>query len=122
MIASIAFVLLGASVATTPCENLTTLKLTDATITSATVVPEGPPQPAAPRGAAGARGAGGGARGAGGGQRGAGGAVPAVPGNNAAPPAARGPAAPPANIPAHCKVVMVLKPTSDSLINMEMWL
>ena len=28
----------------------------------------------------------------------------------------------PANIPAHCRVQMVLKPTSDSLINMELWL
>ena len=30
--------------------------------------------------------------------------------------------APPANIPAHCRVQIVLKPTSDSLINMELWL
>src|SRR5439155_23578362 len=30
--------------------------------------------------------------------------------------------APPANIPAHCRIQMVLKPTSDSLINMELWL
>ena len=28
----------------------------------------------------------------------------------------------PAMIPAHCRVQIVLKPTSDSLINMEMWL
>ena len=25
-------------------------------------------------------------------------------------------------IPAHCRVQMVLKPTADSLINMELWL
>ena len=30
--------------------------------------------------------------------------------------------APPANIPAHCRVQLVLKPTDDSLINMELWL
>ena len=35
---------------------------------------------------------------------------------------ARGAGAPPANIPAHCRVQMVLKPTSDSLIKMELWL
>ena len=28
----------------------------------------------------------------------------------------------PATIPAHCRVQVVLKPSSDSLINMEMWL
>ena len=55
MIGSIAFVLLGAAAAATPCENLATLKLSDATITSAVVVPEGPPP---------ARGGGGGGGGA----------------------------------------------------------
>src|SRR5207249_11653319 len=71
------------------------LKLTDATITGAVIVPEGPPP---------ARGAGpGGARGG--------------PGQ---PPPART-SAPPANIPAHCRVQLTLKPTSDSLINMELW-
>src|SRR6059036_2021928 len=38
---------------------------------------------------------------------------------------ARGDAPPtiaPPNIPAHCRVRLVLKPTSDSLINMELWL
>src|SRR6266852_5152330 len=76
-----AFLLLAAATASaTPCESLATLKLSDATITSAVVVPEGPPP----------------ARGRGG--------------------------APPANIPSHCRVQMTLKPTSDSLINMELWL
>jgi hypothetical protein len=83
MFSGIAFVLLGVATATTPCENLTTLKLTNATITSAAVVPEGPP-PAPARGAGGA-----GARG------GRGGGAP------------RGPVAPPANIPAHCRVQIV---------------
>ena len=95
-----AFLLLAAAAAT-PCESLTTLKLADATVTSAVVVPEGPPP---------ARGAGpGGARGVQGG----------------APPVAQQPArggAPPANIPAHCRVQVTLKPTSDSLIKMELWL
>jgi feruloyl esterase len=84
MLSSITLLLFGAAVAATPCENLTNLKLTDTTITSAVIVPEGPP-------------------------------------------AARGPAkvpgeAPPANIPEHCRVQLVLKPASDSLINMELWM
>src|SRR5439155_21374317 len=94
MIGSIALVILGAAAAAaTPCENLASLKLADATITSAVVVPEGPP-PQRGTGAGGARG----------------GAAPARGG------------APAANIPAHCRIQMVLKPTSDSLINMELWL
>lgn len=83
MTVSIAVLMLGAAVAAMPCENLTSLKLIDATITNATVVPEGPPP----------------ARG--GGMRGG---------------------APQASIPAHCRVQLELKPTSDSLINMELWL
>jgi feruloyl esterase len=86
--------------ATAPCETLTSLRLTDATITSAVVVPEGPP-PARGTGPAGARGAAG---------------PPARGGAPAANPA------PPANIPAHCRVQVTLKPTSDSVINMELWL
>ncbi len=107
MITSIALVLLGAAAAAapTPCENLATLKLDNATINSAMIIPEGPP-PA--RGAGGARGARGGAARGGGGARGNG--APQTP-----PP-------PPANIPAHCRVLLVLKPTSDSLINMELWM
>jgi len=121
MIGSIALLLLGAAVAPTPCENLTTMTLTNATITSATVVPEGPPPARGGGGARGGRGGGGGGGARGGGRAGA----PA--GNDGAPPLNAGaapaaPAAPPANITAHCRVVMVLKPTSDSLINMEMWL
>src|SRR6266487_3281926 len=89
--------LLLATAAATPCESLASLKLTDATITGAAIVPEGPPP---------ARGAPpGGARGAG-----------------QPPPAPARTSAPPANIPAHCRVQLTLKPTSDSLINMELWL
>jgi feruloyl esterase len=93
MIASIALMFLSAAAATTPCESLTGLKLDKATITSAEMVPEGP----AP------------ARGGG---RGRGTA-------NAPNPA---PPPPPVMIPARCRVQLVLKPTSDSLINMELWL
>jgi feruloyl esterase len=89
-----ALLLLGVAAAAIPCENLTTVTFANATITAAAVVPEGPPP---------ARGAGpGGARGAGG--------APALGGT------------PPANIPAHCRVQVVLKPSADSLINMELWL
>ncbi len=115
MLGSIAFVLLGAAAATaTPCENLASLKLADTTITSAVVVPEGPPP---------ARGAGGG-RGARGGEARGGGAPQvqgAVPQVGQPTTGARGGVLP-ANITAHCQVRMVLKPTSDSLINMELWL
>ena len=128
MIGTIAFVLLGAAAAATPCENLATLKISDATITSAVVVPEGPPP---------ARGGGGGGGGRGGGaaRRGAGvrrlqrAPTPQAPrlrpDNRPARTGgggARGAGAPPANIPAHCRVLLDLKPSSDSLIKMELWL
>jgi feruloyl esterase len=115
---AIATLLLGAAAATTPCESLVNLKFPDATITNASVVPEGPP-PARGAGGGGAAGARGGAGAARGGGARAGGGAPQAPG---AAPAGQRAAAPPANIPAHCRVQMVLKPTSDSLINMEMWL
>jgi feruloyl esterase len=98
----------AAAVAATPCETLTSLKLGDATITSAVLLPEGPPP------ARGGGGGGGGARGAQGGGRGGAAQAPQQ--------APQAPQARPANIPAHCRVQVVLKPTSDSLINMEMWL
>jgi tannase/feruloyl esterase len=88
-----AFLLFAGALAATPCESLATLKLADATITSAVVVPEGP----AP------------ARGSGGGDA-----------RGAQSPARGG--TPPANIPAHCRVQLTLTPTSDSLIKMELWL
>src|SRR5437667_2297976 len=84
--------LLLLAVAAAPCDSLATLRFSDAVITAATIVPEGPPP----------------ARGSG--RAGTGGATPARGG------------APPANIPAHCRVQVTLKPTSDSLINMELWL
>jgi len=116
----IAFMLLGAA-ATMPCESLTTVKLDKAVITSAEMVPEGP----APRAGGGGRGAAAGAAGRGAAAPGApapGGALPAARGN--APQAARagGPPAGPAMIPAHCRLQLDLKPSSDSMIKMEMWL
>jgi len=107
MISSIALVLLGAAAAATPCENLTNVKLDKATITSARMVPEGPaPAPGGGRG----RGAAAGAQAAGAPQ-----AAGAQRGGGNPPPA-------PALIPAHCQLQIVLKPSSDSLINMEIWL
>ena len=104
MISSIALVLLGAAAAATPCENLTNVKLDNATITSARMVPEGPaPAPA-------------GGRGRGAGAQAAGAPQPAGTPRGGNPPPA------PALIPAHCQLQIVLKPSSDSLINMEMWL
>jgi feruloyl esterase len=112
MIGSIALMLLGAAAAT-PCESLTTVKLDKATITSATMVPGGP---APPRGGRPGGGTGAAARG--------GGQAPAAGGRAAAQPSRAGgsPAQPPALIPAHCRLQIVLKPTADSLINMELWL
>src|SRR5687767_15461714 len=101
MISSIALVLLGAAAASTPCESLTSVKLDKATITSARMVPEGP----AP------------ARGGGRGRAAAAGPQPA-----GAPRGGGNPAPAPALVPAHCQLQLVLKPSSDSLINMELWL
>src|SRR5262245_49106853 len=109
MIGSIALVLLSAAAAATPCESLTGLKLDQATITTAQMVPEGP---APARGGGRARGA----------AAGAPAANAQAPRGGAAANAPATPAQAPAMIPAHCRLEVVLKPTSDSLINMEMWL
>ena len=78
MLGSIALVLLGTAVAATPCENLANLKLQNATITSAKLVPEGPPPAAVPARGGARGGAGqGGARGNGA-ARGGGASVPQV--------------------------------------------
>jgi len=95
MIGSFALMLVAAA-AVTPCENLTGLKLDKATITSATMVPEGP----APARAGG---------------RGPAAGAPAAPQGGRAQQ-------PPAMIPAHCRLQIVLSPTADSVINMEIWL
>src|SRR5262245_51731892 len=107
MIGSLAFMLLAAAAAT-PCESLSTLKLDKATIKSAQMVPEGP---APARGGGRAPGA----------AAGAPAANAQAPRAGGAPNAARG-NAPPAMIPEHCRLQLVLAPTSDSHIEMEMWL
>jgi feruloyl esterase len=94
MVGSLVLVLLGAAAPATSCESLASLKLDKAIITSAGMVPEGP----AP------------ARRGGPPPAAAGGFGPGNP-----PPA-------PAMIPAHCRVQLELRPTPDSLINMELWL
>jgi feruloyl esterase len=85
------------AMAATPCADLKSLKLANATITSTELVPAGPfvqpgraggPPPAAP-----AAGRGGGA-----------------------------PAAPALMLPAHCRVAATLTPSSDSDIKVEVWL
>ena len=94
MVGSLALVLLGAAASPTSCESLAGFKLEKAIITSAAMVPEG-----------------------------------AAPARRGDPPpataAGREPGKPPpapATIPAHCRVQLELRPTSDSLINMELWL
>src|SRR5688500_363970 len=91
-----------------PCESLRTLTLPNTTITSAQLVPAGaftpPAQPGPPGGPvvaapqAGDGGRGGAGRGGGQGGVGRGGA----------------PAAPPAILPAHCRVAATLRPSPDS--------
>ncbi|HET9215488.1 MAG TPA: tannase/feruloyl esterase family alpha/beta hydrolase [Terriglobia bacterium] len=113
-------VMAAATVAATPCEGLKAISLPNTTITSSEFVPEGPQQPA------------GGARGGGGGNRGdgaRGGEPAATATGQQAPARGDGGAAgggrgggPPAILPAHCRVVAVLKPSADSVINMQLWL
>jgi len=73
-----------------PCEQLTTVALERATITSATDMAAGLFKPA--------------------------------PGANAGGPPPQAGAPPPQPIPQHCRVTLVLKPTTDSNINVELWL
>ena len=90
-----------------PCESLRALDLPNTTITTATIVPAGPftqPGPGGPPG----------------------GPVAPAP---AAQPGGRGggrgggaPAAPPIQLPAHCRVAAVLRPSADSHIEMEVWM
>jgi feruloyl esterase len=96
MLANLAVVLFTTTLAATPCANLKSVSLPDTTITLAESVPAGtftPPAAATPPAAEGARG---------GGQRGG---QPAV-----------------LTVPAFCRVAAALRPSSDSEINMEVWL
>jgi feruloyl esterase len=105
MLGILSFALLAA-LSTTPCESLRSASLPQATISEVHVVQPGPfVQPgggggAAPAGAPQARGA--------------------APGRGGAPAGA--PAAAALPLPQHCRVTMVLKPTSDSNINAELWM
>ena len=123
MVGSIALMLLGAAASPTPCDALASVKLDKATITSAGLVAEGPvptPTPArsargrAPVAAAAAT------------RRPDVVEVPRTQRRADVRPRSgpRGGGAPPAPriIPEHCRVQLVLKPSSDSLINMELWL
>ena len=97
------------------CESLRSFSIKDGTVTHADVVPAGPWVP--PR-------RGGGAGGAGQGAQTAAGAPATNPPGSTPGVAAPTPAAPPAPVmlPAHCRVRFVLKPSSDSDINAELWL
>ena len=116
MVGILSLTLLAGAAAATPCERLPSLSTPQATITAA-VVPAGVfVQP-------------GRAGGAGGGRAGQGrdGAAGARDGGQAARDggARQGggrAAAPPTPIPEHCRVRMVLKPSSDSNINAELWM
>src|SRR5687767_5360312 len=91
----------------TACDKLAALALPNTTIASAQLVPAGPFTPPAPQGPPGgpvAPNAQAGGRGGPAGGRG------------------QGPAAPQITLPAHCRVQAVLKPSSDSHIEMEVWL
>ncbi len=89
------------------CDKIAALALPNTTITAAQLVPAGPFTPPAPQGPPGgpvAPAAPAGGRGAAAGGRG------------------QGPAAPQIVLPVHCRVQVVLKPSSDSHIEMEVWL
>jgi feruloyl esterase len=99
VIETLTFAVMAAVMTPTPCDGLNAISLPYTTITKSEFVPEGVFQPVP---------------------------APAPPAGTAAPAApapARGatPAAP-IIAPAHCRVVAILKPSPDSLINMELWL
>src|SRR5262244_3743085 len=100
MIVNLAVVLFTTTLAATPCANLKSVSLPNTTITLAEAVPAGTFTP--PGGGA-AGGDGRGAAAGGGGQRG--GQTPA-----------------PLSVPAFCRVAATLRPSSDSQIDMEVWL
>lgn len=103
LIAALAFA--SAAFAETPCENLKSLNLTNVTFTTVESVPAGPFRPPTGPAAAQALAAG----------------APVGRGGRGGAPGGRG-AAPPLLLPAYCRVAMVLTPSSDSHIEMELWL
>jgi feruloyl esterase len=104
---------LAAPAAAATCASLPSLSIPQGTITSADVVPAGPfVQPG---------------RGRGTGRAGAPAARGAAPAGQQGGRAQRGgraqaPAQPPVQLPEHCRVRMVLAPTSDSNIAVELWM
>jgi feruloyl esterase len=105
--ASLVAVMLAAQVAgATPCENLKSLSLPNTTFTTVQLVAAGPFTAPAPGGPPGG---------------------PVTPA--AQPPAAAGrggrggaPAAQPPMLPAHCRVAATLRPSADSVVDIEVWL
>jgi feruloyl esterase len=100
-------IVLAGVLAATQCENLKSLSLPDKTVRTAELVPAGsysPPAPTPPANPDGGRVQG-----------------PVAPGG---PAAGRGgpPAAPPTMLPAHCRVNAILRPSSDSEIEIEVWM
>ena len=85
----------------TTCENIKSLNLPGVTFTTVESVPAGPFRAAQPAVAL---------------------QAPARGGRGAAPVAGGRGAAPPLMLPAYCRVAMVLAPSSDSHIEMELWL
>jgi feruloyl esterase len=109
MIGTLTFaVMTAATMAATPCDGLKSISLPNTTITSSEFVPEGPQQPA------------GGARGQAPAGQPPSGAPPTAAGNRGGGGARGG--GPPQILPAHCRVIAVLKPSRDSFINMQLWL
>ncbi len=123
MITLSALSLMAALAQAAPCESLRSVTLSNTTVTSAELVAAGPytaPAAGGPPGgpvvapAGGGRGDGagrGGGRGAGAAPAGRGG------GRGGAPAAAPGPM-----LPAHCRVAATLRPSSDSVIDIEVWM
>src|SRR5688572_5859304 len=99
--------LMAALAQAAPCESLRTFSLPHTTITSAQLVAAGPyVAPAA--GGAPARGEGAGPAGRGGGGRGRGGDAAPTPRTY--------------SLATHCRVAATLKPSTDSIIDIEVWL
>jgi feruloyl esterase len=119
MIETLTFAVLAAALAPTPCEGLKAISLPNTTITTSEFRPEGPQQPAGGGARGGGAAAGARGQGPGGGPPQAGGPPAAAAGNRGG--GGRG-GGQPQILPAHCRIVAVLKPSSDSLINMELWL
>ena len=109
MFSLLTIMMLSAASDATPCEKLASLALPKTTITSAQLVPAGPFTPPAQGGPPG------------------GPVAPpaanAAAGRGGAPGRGQGPGgAPPVILPAHCRVQAVLAPSSDSHIEIEVWL